>query len=235
MAAVLGWRLLALTPTEPGPLPWLPDIPSTFRAHPVWGAYLAKRSQLVTDLADQVQDHVCQGDGPPAWASPGSHLSTALIRGIAAWRAANGIDPPDLRPTGGGGQLQTPPPSSGNNASTGTSPVPSTRQQMQGPTSDKQHTPDLDAGTTTGIAHTKIPDGVQANRRHPADSWTGNTAESGLLRSTAGRPPGRHRVSSLRPAARLSTWMPVLQRHVVGEPRSCYQGVPGAVGLPSQQ
>jgi hypothetical protein len=65
------------------------------------GAYLAKRSQLVADLAGQVQDHVCQGDGPPAWASPGSHLSTALVREIAVWRAANGINPQDPGPTGG--------------------------------------------------------------------------------------------------------------------------------------
>jgi hypothetical protein len=72
----------------------------------VWGAYLAKRSQLVADLADQVEDHACQGDGPPVWAAPGSHLSTALIGEIAVWRAANGIDPQDPRPTGGT-QLET--------------------------------------------------------------------------------------------------------------------------------
>ena len=80
MAAVLYWRLPALTPTNPGPLPWLPGIPPTLHAHPVWGTYLAKRSQLVADLADQVQDHACQGDGQPVWAPPGSHPSTALIR-----------------------------------------------------------------------------------------------------------------------------------------------------------
>ena len=62
MAAVLYWRLPELTPTDPGPLPWLPGIPSTLHDHPVWGTYLAKRSQLVADLADQVQDHACQGD-----------------------------------------------------------------------------------------------------------------------------------------------------------------------------
>ena len=41
MAAVLDWRLTALTPTEPGPLPWLPSIPATLQADPIWGAYLA--------------------------------------------------------------------------------------------------------------------------------------------------------------------------------------------------
>jgi hypothetical protein len=106
MAAVLDWRLTALTPTDPGPLPWLPGIPSTLHADPLWGIYLAKRSQLVADLAEQVQDHVCHGKGPPVWAAAGE-LSTALVREIAVWRAANGINPQDPRPTGGGGELDT--------------------------------------------------------------------------------------------------------------------------------
>ncbi|MFZ1117829.1 MAG: hypothetical protein WAN44_18600 [Propionibacteriaceae bacterium] len=106
MAAVLYWRLPELTPTTPDPLPWLPGIPETLHAHPVWGPYLAKRSQLAADLADQVQDHACRSDGPSVWAVPGSHLSTALIGEIAVWRAANGINPQDPRPTGGS-QLET--------------------------------------------------------------------------------------------------------------------------------
>jgi conjugative relaxase-like TrwC/TraI family protein len=106
VAAVLGWRLTALAPTDPGPLPWLPGIPPRVHADPVWGPYLARRSQFVADLADQVQDHVCQGDGPPSWAAA-RDLPTALVREIAVWRAANGIDPQDPRPTGGGGELDT--------------------------------------------------------------------------------------------------------------------------------
>ncbi len=107
MAAVLYWRLTAPAPTNPGPLPWLPGIPEAVHDHPVWGQYLAKRSQLVADLVDQVQDHACQGDAEPVWAPPGSHSSTALIGEIAVWRAASGIDPQDRRPTGGGGHLET--------------------------------------------------------------------------------------------------------------------------------
>jgi AAA domain/UvrD-like helicase C-terminal domain len=106
MAAVLDWRLTTLTPTHPGPLPWLPGIPAIMHAHPVWGAYLAKRFDLVADIADQVQDHACQGDGPPAWAAAEGH-PTALVREIAVWRAANGINPQDPRPTGGGSQIET--------------------------------------------------------------------------------------------------------------------------------
>jgi conjugative relaxase-like TrwC/TraI family protein len=106
MAAVLYWRLTALAPTDPGPLPWLPGIPETLQAHPVWGDYLAKRSQLVADLADQIHDHACQGHAPPVWAAPGSHPSTTLVCEIAVWRAANGINSQDPRPTGGR-QLET--------------------------------------------------------------------------------------------------------------------------------
>jgi conjugative relaxase-like TrwC/TraI family protein len=106
MAAVLDWRLTALTATGPGPLPWLPGIPETLHADPVWGTYLAKRSQLVADLAGQVQDHVLHGGGPPAWAAA-EGLPTALIRDIAVWRAATGINPQDPRPTGEGSELET--------------------------------------------------------------------------------------------------------------------------------
>jgi hypothetical protein len=108
MAAVLDWRLQEPARTEPAPLPWLPGIPPTLHDHPVWGDYLAKRSQLVADLADQVQDHARQGDAPPVWAPAGSYPSTALIGEIAVWRAANGINPQDPRPTGGA-QLETAP------------------------------------------------------------------------------------------------------------------------------
>jgi hypothetical protein len=81
-------------------------IPLALQDHPVWGVYLAKRSQLVADLADQIQDQVCQDDAEPVWAPPGTHPSTALVREIAVWRAANGINPQDPRPTGGT-QLET--------------------------------------------------------------------------------------------------------------------------------
>ena len=105
MAAVLDWRLPEPAPTDPGPLPWLPGIPSTLHDHHVWGEYLAKRSQLVVGLANQVRDCASQKSEQPVWAPPGSHPSVALIAEIAVWRAAVGIDPQDRRPTGAG-QLQ---------------------------------------------------------------------------------------------------------------------------------
>jgi hypothetical protein len=106
MAAVLDWRLPEPAPTDLGPLPWLPGIPEALHDHPVWGQYLAKRSELVADLAGQVQEHACQCDAEPVWVPPGTHPSTALLGELAIWRAANGINPQDPRPTGGT-QLET--------------------------------------------------------------------------------------------------------------------------------
>jgi hypothetical protein len=106
MAAVLDWRLPEPAPTNPGPLPWLPGIPTVLHDHPVWGQYLAKRSQLVTDLANRIRRHAGQHETQPVWALPGSRPNLAIIAEVAVWRAANGIHPNDRRPTGAG-QLQT--------------------------------------------------------------------------------------------------------------------------------
>ena len=106
MAAVLDWRLPEPAATDPGPLPWLPGIPTVLHDHPVWGQYLAKRSQLVTDLANRIRRHARQHETQPVWAPPGSRPNLAIIAEVAVWRAANGIHPNDPRPTGAG-QLQT--------------------------------------------------------------------------------------------------------------------------------
>jgi hypothetical protein len=106
MAAVLDWRLPEPAATDPGPLPWLPGIPTVLHDHPVWGQYLAKRSQLVTDLANRIRRHAGQHETQPVWALPGSRPNLAIIAEVAVWRAANGIHPNDRRPTGAG-QLQT--------------------------------------------------------------------------------------------------------------------------------
>ena len=74
MAAVLDWRLPEPAPTDPGPLPWLPGIPEALHDHPVWGEYLATRSELVIGLATQVRRHATQdGDAAgvgTAWQPP---------------------------------------------------------------------------------------------------------------------------------------------------------------------
>jgi conjugative relaxase-like TrwC/TraI family protein len=107
LAAVLDWRLPEPASIDLGPLPWLPGIPSTLHDHAVWAEYLAKRSQLVFGLADQVRDGASHSREQSVWAPPGSHPSTALLGEIAVWRAATGVDPQDPRPTGGGGELDT--------------------------------------------------------------------------------------------------------------------------------
>jgi hypothetical protein len=106
MAAVLDWRLPEPAPTDPGPLPWLPGVPKALRDHPVWDQYLAKRSQLVTDLANRIRGHASQDETQLVWAPPGSRPNAAIIGEVAVWRAANGIHPSDPRPTGAR-QLQT--------------------------------------------------------------------------------------------------------------------------------
>jgi hypothetical protein len=101
MAAFLDWRLPEPGPTYVHPpLPWLLGIPQAIQAHPEWGVYLAQRSQLITKLAHDVRRHALHDATQPAWAPPGRGLSAALIGEIAVWRAANGIDPHDHRPTG---------------------------------------------------------------------------------------------------------------------------------------
>jgi conjugative relaxase-like TrwC/TraI family protein len=102
LAAVLDWRLPEPASSDPGPLPWLPGIPSTLHDHHVWAEYLAKRSQLVIDLADQVRDGASHSSEQPVWAPPGSHPTAALLGEVAVWRAAVGVDPQDRRPTGAG-------------------------------------------------------------------------------------------------------------------------------------
>ena len=101
MAAVLNWRLPEPTPTDgQPPLPWLPGIPRAISVHPDWRQYLARRSQLIVDLADHVRDHADDNATRPHWVRQGGSLSAALIGEVAVWRAANGVDPRDRRPTG---------------------------------------------------------------------------------------------------------------------------------------
>jgi conjugative relaxase-like TrwC/TraI family protein len=106
MAAVLDWRLPEPASTGPGPLLWLPGIPEALQDHPVWRPYLAKRAELIANLAAHVRRDANEDTTPPVWAAPGSQPSVALIGEIQVWRAANAIDPNDHRPTGAG-QLQT--------------------------------------------------------------------------------------------------------------------------------
>jgi DNA primase catalytic core len=103
-AAVLDWRL---DPTGhrsagTGPLPWLPGIPTALAESGDWSTYLTQRHQLAADLADQVRDqaHEWTPTSAPAWAQPLLDRDRDLVADLAVWRAANGVDASDRRPTG---------------------------------------------------------------------------------------------------------------------------------------
>ena len=103
-AAVLGWRLdpTGLRNTTPGPLPWLPSVPSRLREHPEWGTYLDARARLVADLADTVhQQALTTPNRTPAWLAACLGQPTGqTIADLTVWRAAMNVPDTDLRPTG---------------------------------------------------------------------------------------------------------------------------------------
>jgi DNA primase catalytic core len=102
-AAVLDWRIdpTGRRNSNPGPLPWLPAIPTQLAQHRDWGVYLQRRHQLVITLADQVQTPAAAAAVPPAWAPSGSsHPDPDTLASIAVWRAAHATPDSDTRPTG---------------------------------------------------------------------------------------------------------------------------------------
>jgi hypothetical protein len=170
MAAVLYWRLPELLTAGRGPVPWLPGIPEKLDEHPAWGEYLTKRSGLVVDLAQQIRDHPCRDDAQPVWAPPGSHPSTALVGEVTIWRAANGIDQRDPRPTGGV-QLETAPTLWQQRLDRAVARLMTCRG-IRSSKGDGQLAPNVIATTTTANARTKHPDAVQGGRLRPAASTT---------------------------------------------------------------
>ena len=81
---------------------------------------------------------------------------------------------------------------SGNNASTGTSRVPPTRQQMQRLTSDRHEASPV-AAITTGSAHTENPNGIPVGRPGHADSTlqaSDREARNTMMHSTRPRQTG---------------------------------------------
>jgi hypothetical protein len=99
-AAVLDHRLNLTRDASytPGPLPWLPGIPSHLESHPEWGPYLHTRYTLTRQLAAETKEAV--PDQTPGWARDLPTLDPALVDDIRVWRAAHTIPDTDLRPTG---------------------------------------------------------------------------------------------------------------------------------------
>jgi DNA primase catalytic core len=102
-AAILDWRLdpTGMRSTGTGPLPWLPALPLSIAADPHWGECLTQRFARVQNLAQAVKDAATSETPSPPWAQQGAaHPDVSLLADVAVWRAANGIDPKDRRPTG---------------------------------------------------------------------------------------------------------------------------------------
>ena len=124
-AAVLDWRLDPTTSSRAGghsagvgPLAWLPAVPAGLAADPTWGEYLAGRDRHTRDLAEQVAERAraWTPTSAPAWAqalvssgdstaagsvaSAADQAQTKLLVRLAVWRATQGVDETDLRPTG---------------------------------------------------------------------------------------------------------------------------------------
>ena len=95
-------------PTDPGPLPWIPGIPTRLQDHPVWGRYLAEAIPACRQTRRPHPRTSRPGRHRSPLGATDSHLSDKLLGEVAVWRAANGIDPSDPRPTGIG-QLETMP------------------------------------------------------------------------------------------------------------------------------
>jgi hypothetical protein len=99
-AAVIDYRidLTKANIQHPGPLPWLPGIPSQILTDHDWGPYLQARFALTEELAAETLDAVT--DQSPGWAAHLPDLDQSLVDDIRVWRAAHNTLDTDLRPTG---------------------------------------------------------------------------------------------------------------------------------------
>ena len=104
--AVLDWRLDASGMRNAGhakiagPLPWMPAAPNRLSEDPHWGGYLARRAELVTELADQVRERATTAASLPSWAQNGICPDAATLADVEVWRAAMQVAGEDRRPTG---------------------------------------------------------------------------------------------------------------------------------------
>ncbi len=104
-AAVLDWRLdpTAGHSSNPGPLPWLPGIPTTLATHEKYGPYLNARADLIHALVVDVREQAnhCVPTTAPPWATHLNDPAHEQLPGdLAVWRAATDVPTQDRRPTG---------------------------------------------------------------------------------------------------------------------------------------
>lgn len=101
VAAVLDWRIdpTGGHGTGVGPLRWLPDSTPQLRDDPIWGPFLQRRRDLVTDIADQIRA-TCRTWTPetaPDWAKSLIAANPTLTAEIAVFRAAHHVEHADTR------------------------------------------------------------------------------------------------------------------------------------------
>lgn len=101
VAAVLDWRIdpTGGHGTGVGPLRWLPDSTPQLRADPIWGPFLQRRRDLVTDMSDQIRA-TCLTWTPetaPDWAKALIAANPTLTAEIAVFRAAHHVENADTR------------------------------------------------------------------------------------------------------------------------------------------
>ena len=85
-----------------GVLRWLPAIPQALADDPQWGAYLARREELVAGLATEIRTRARAWTNAtaPAWARPLITVNPVLTGEIAVFRACTGVEEADTRLTG---------------------------------------------------------------------------------------------------------------------------------------
>jgi hypothetical protein len=171
----------------------------------------------------------------------GSHPNTALMGEIAVWRAANGIKPQDPRPTAGT-QLETLPALWKQRLDRHIAHSADLSDNARADERQRAHT-HIDAGATTGKAHTKQLVNVRTGQSRPADStaqWFGSRRsehEVALHAAMAGQDgraahcriwlsqikgqasPAKRRVSSLRCVPRHDLSASVVHFYVNGPHR----------------
>ena len=179
MAAVLDWRLPDPAPTDPGPLPWLPGIPEALHDHPVWGQYLAKRSQLVTDLANRIRGHAGQDDTQPLWARrAAARTSPSWVKSPCGAPPTASTPATDDQPEQDSCRQLRP---SGNTTSTEVSPAAATTTSViltsKRPRLLKPH---VIAGTKTDSACPNHPRSTRT--RHPAPAYRSAPSKSSVWR-----------------------------------------------------
>ncbi|WP_280185256.1 MULTISPECIES: MobF family relaxase [Nocardia] len=102
-AAVLDWRIdtSGAHSHTPGPLPWLPGIPTALAHDPQFGPHLHARLAQINDLREDIlaTARAWTPTTAPLWAQPLT-ADAELVAQLAVWRAAHGIDDIDRRLTG---------------------------------------------------------------------------------------------------------------------------------------